>query len=187
LQYVTVCLFDAADKKQNPSKNIPVSSSDSLIQFRRIFLDYLENCGHPFPAKQIQPALWPEAISMRGLDILGRALESFYLYSGYGEKGNIDLSLFEKAVTVAPHSFMTQDLLGWTYYRNQDYSAAKASFLRVLRSNSYGLGAMSGLMWCGVRSGDSEEAEFWAARKAKERGEDIKKARQKALNRMKAL
>jgi hypothetical protein len=46
---------------------------------------------------------------------------------------------------------------------------------------------MSGLIWCGVYTGDREEAQFWAARKAEVRGEDIKEARQKALNRMKEL
>ncbi|MBW2573451.1 MAG: hypothetical protein JRE61_14245, partial [Deltaproteobacteria bacterium] len=50
-----------------------------------------------------------------------------------------------------------------------------------------GIGAMSGLMWCGVYTGDREEAQFWAARKAEVRGEDIKAARQKALNRMKKV
>ena len=80
---------------------------------------------------------------------------------------------------------MAQDILGWTSYRNQDYKAAKESFLRALRSNPHGIGAMSGLMWCGVYTGDREEAQFWAAQKAEVRGEDIKKARQKALNRMK--
>ena len=187
LRYATVCLFDAAHNEYSPLKEIPVSCSDGLVECRRVFLDYLKACGHPFPAEQVQPALWVETISIQGMDILGRALESFYLHSAYSEKGSIDLGLFERAVAVAPHSFMVQDLLGWAYYRKQDYSDAKASFLRALRSNPYGIGAMSGLMWCGMYTGDVEEAQFWAARKAEVRREDIKKARQKALKRMKSL
>jgi tetratricopeptide (TPR) repeat protein len=186
-RFVTVFLFDAADNEQSLSKRIPVSYSDGLVEFRRIFLDHLAACGHPFPAKQVQPALWAETISMQGMDILGRALESFYLHSAYSGKGKIDSGLFEKAAAVAPNSFMVQDILGWASYRSQDYRAAKESFLRALRSNPNGIGAMSGLIWCGVYTGDREEAQFWAARKAEVRGEDIKEARQKALNRMKKL
>ena len=186
-RFVTVFLFDAADNEQSLSKRIPVSYSDGLVEFRRIFLDHLAACGHPFPAKQVQPALWAETISMQGMDILGRALESFYLHSAYSGKGKIDSGLFEKAAAVAPNSFMAQDILGWASYRSQDYRAAKESFLRALRSNPNGIGAMSGLIWCGVYTGDREEAQFWAARKAEVRGEDIKEARQKALNRMKKL
>ena len=183
----TVFLFDAADNEQSPSKRIPVSCSDGLVEFRRIFLDYLEACGHPFPAKQEQPALWIETISMQGMDILGRALELFYLHSAYGKKGNIDLDLFKKATTLAPNSFMAQNLLGWASYRNTDYRGAKESFLRALRINPHGIGAVSGLMWCDMYTGDRKEAQFWAERKAEMRGEDIKEARQKAINRMKAL
>jgi hypothetical protein len=186
-RFATVFLFDAADNEQSLSKRILISYSDGLVEFRRIFLDHLAACGLPFPAKQVQPALWTETISMQGMDVLGRALEAFYLHSAYGKKGKIDLGLFEKVAAVAPNSFMAHDILGWASYRNQDYKAAKESFLRALRSNPHGLGAMSGLMWCGVYTGDSEEAQFWAARKAELRGEDIKKARQKALNKMKKL
>lgn len=186
-RFVTVFLFDAADNEQSLSKRIPISYSDGLVEFRRIFLDHLAACGHPFPAKQVQPALWAETISMQGMDILGRALESFYLHSAYSGKGKIDSGLFEKAAAVAPNSFMAQDILGWASYRSQDYRAAKESFLRALLSNPHGIGAMSGLMWCGVYTGDREEAQFWAARKAEVRGEDIKEARQKVLNRIKKL
>lgn len=186
-RFATVFLFDAVDNAQRFSKRIPVSYSEGLVEFRRIFLDHLAAWGHPFPAKQVQPALWTETISMQGMDILGRVLEVFYQHSAYGGKGKIDLGLFEKAVTVAPNSFMAQDILGWAYYRNQNYRAAKKAFMQALLSNPNGIGAISGLMWCGVYTGDREEAQFWAARKAEVREEDIKKARQKALNRMKKL
>ena len=85
------------------------------------------------------------------MDILGRALELFYLHAAYGKKENIHLNLFEKAAAVAPDAFMAQNLMGWACYRNQNYRAAKASFLQALQSNPHGIGAMSGLMWCGVQ------------------------------------
>jgi hypothetical protein len=166
----TIFLFDAADNGHNPPISLPVSYSDGLVEFRRAFLGYLEACGHPFPAKQIQWALWTETISRSGLDILGRALELFYMHSAYDEKGSIELDLFEKAIAVANDSFMAQNLIGWAFYRNQNYRSAKESFLRALRSNPYGIGAMSGLMWCGVYTGDREGAKFWAERKAEVRG-----------------
>jgi hypothetical protein len=186
-RFATVGLFDAAAKEQGPSKPIPVSYADGLVKFRRIFLGHLAACGHPFPAKQVQPALWVETTSMQGMDILGRALELFYLHAVYGKKKSIHLNLFKKAAAVAPDAFMAQNLMGWACYRNQNYRAAKASFLRALQSNPHGIGAMSGLMWCGVHTADRGEAQFWAARKAEVRGENIREARQKALKRMKAL
>jgi len=181
-RFATVFLFDAAGNEQHLSKYIPVTCADGLVEFRRIFLDYLAACGQPFPVERVQQALWPEPISLQGLDILGCALEVFYLHSAYEGKGKIDSTLFAKAAAVAPNSFMAQALLGWASYRNRNYRAAKESFLRALRSNPHGIGAMSGLMWCGVHTGDRGEAQFWAARKAEMRGEDIEEARQKALN-----
>jgi len=77
-------------------------------------------------------------------------------------------------------------MLRWTCGISQDISGLFGS-LRALRRNTHGIGAMSGLMWCGVHTGDREEAQFWAARKAELRGEDIKEAQQKALNKMNAL
>jgi len=115
--------------------------------------------------------------------ILGRALETFYSYSSYEVRGEIDLRLFKEAVAIAPDSFMGQDLLGWAYYRNKYYNEAKASFLQALQANPKGAGAMSGLMWCGVFTKNREEALYWAERKAEMRQEDIEAAKQKVLNR----
>ena len=183
-RHVTILLFDGSKDEQAPSTTIPFSIEDELIGFRQAFTHWLEDCGLPFPEEQKKHALWPEKISMQGMDILGRALEEFYLYSSYEGQGEIDLRLFKEAVAIAPDSFMGQDLLGWAYYRNKYYNEAKASFLQALQANPKGAGAMSGLMWCGVFTKNREEALYWADRKAEVRQEDIEAAKQKVLNRL---
>jgi len=181
---VTILLFNASKDEQTPSITIPFSIEDELVGFRQAFMHLLADRGLPFPEEQKKQALWPEKISTRGMDILGRALETFYLYSSYGGQGEIDLRLFKETVAIAPDSFMGQDLLGWAYYRNKCYNEAKASFLKALQTNPNGTGAMSGLMWCGVFTKNREEALYWAERKAEVRQEDIEAAKQKVLNRL---
>jgi Pyruvate/2-oxoacid:ferredoxin oxidoreductase gamma subunit len=112
------------------------------------------------------------------LDAVGQALEGFYIYSAYGGDGPLDVSPFKLAVTMAPESFMAQDLYGWALYRSQDYKAARGAFLTSLRINPAGAGAMSGLMWCGVYGKDLEETMFWSGRKADICHQDIQAARE---------
>lgn len=182
---VTILLFNASKDEQAPSMTIPFSIEDELVGFCQAFIYWLEDCGLPFPEEQKKHALWPEKISTQGMDILGRALEAFYLYSSYDGQGGIDLRLFKEAVLTSPDSFMCQNLLGWAYYRNKCYKEAKASFLKALQANPNGTGAMSGLMWCGVFTINREEALYWAERKAAVRQEDLETAKQKVLNRFK--
>ena len=182
-RHVTILLFDASKDEQAPSMTILFSIEDELVGIRQAFMYWLADHGLPFPEEQKKPALWPEKISMQGMDILGRALETFYSYSSYEVRGGIDLRLFKEAVSTSPDSFMCQNLLGWAYYRNKIYKEAKAPFLKALQVNPNGIGAMSGLMWCGVFTKNREEALYWAERKAEVRQEDIETAKQKVLNR----
>lgn len=156
---------------------LEISTGDSLVGFRSLFLAGLERMGHPIPENQIQAALWPEKIDRKGLDAVGRALEAFYLFSAYGATTPLDTTLFEKAVRAAPESFMAHDLHGWALYRNKNYPHAKAAFLTSLRINPAGAGAMSGLMWCGVYTDNLEETMYWSARKAEACRRDIEAAR----------
>ncbi|WP_419661172.1 uncharacterized protein Dvar_15920 [Desulfosarcina variabilis str. Montpellier] len=157
---------------------LEISTGDRLVGFRSQFIDGLKSIGHAMPENQIQAALWPETIDRKGLDAVGRALETFYLFSTYGNTASLDSTSFEKAVAAAPESFMSHDLLGWARYRNKNYSNAKAAFLTALRINPAGAGAMSGLMWCGIYTKDLEEAMFWSGRKAEACRRDIEAARQ---------
>ena len=178
---INLSLFDGFEDDQANSAIISFSSEDHLVGFRKAFMHWLSNCGLPFPEKQEKLALWPEKISMKGMYILHQALQKFYVYSAYEHSNKIDLGLFKDAVAIAPESFMAQDLLAWAYYRNKDYKQAKTFFLRALLSNPNGIGAMSGLMWCGVFMNDKEDVLYWASRKAELRMEDIEAAQQKAL------
>jgi len=177
-------LFDAdAGNANNPPVDLPISLDDHLVGFRSRFLDYLAAMGHPMDAGQAQAALWTESISRAGLDAVGRALERFYIYSAYGGEEPLDIVPFKRAVQAAPESFMAQDLYGWCLYRNRGYTAAKIAFLKSLRINPAGAGAMSGLMWCGVYTKDIEEAMYWSGRKADVCRNDVKAAREAAKRR----
>lgn len=165
---------------------IDFSADDHLVGFRKAFIDQLSGYGIPFPQDMIAPALWPEKLSLEGMDLLGRALESFYYFSSYTDKkGKIAAEPFEQAVAAAPEAFMPQNLLGWAHYRNKNYAPAKAAFLRAVLANPAGTGAMSGLMWCGIFTKNKEEALYWASRGAEVLGRDVAKARQKTIKRWK--
>ena len=156
----------------------PITIDDGLVRFRTRFIDWLASTGRAMPPEQVQPALWSEAADAAGLDAIGRALEAFYHYSAFEGEAALDLSAFQKAVGLAPESFMAQDLYGWALYRNQNYRAAREAFLTSLRINPAGAGAMAGLMWCGVYNKDLEEAMFWSGRKADVCRQDVQAARE---------
>jgi len=176
---VSIILFDAqSPRKRAPSIQLPISVDDGLIEFRSQFIQWLDSSELAMAQAQTQSALWSETIDRKGLDAVGRALEDFYIYSSYGGDVPLDLPPFEKAAAVAPDSFMAQDLYGWALYRNKNYRMAKIAFLKSLRVNPAGVGAMSGLMWCGVYARDLEEAIFWSGRKADVCGQDVVAARE---------
>ena len=184
---VSLHLFDAqADQNPLSSIDLTISTSDGLVQFRSQFIQWLAAQGRPMDDTQAQAALWPEAIDRVGLDAVGRALEVFYLY-GYGSDDALAIAPFERAAAAAPDSFMAQDLHGWALYRNQEYISAKIAFLKSLRINPAGAGAMSGLMWCGVYAKDLEEAMFWSGRKADVCGKDVQAAREAGRRRYKKV
>ncbi len=179
----TLSIYDSSTDSHADTE-IRFSPDDHLVGFRKAFIAQLSGYGIPFPEAMRAPALWPEKISYEGMDVLGRALESFYYYSAYTDKtGRIDTAPFEKAVALSPESFMAQNLLGWAHYRNKDYLSARAGFLRAVLVNSAGTGAMAGLMWCGIFMKNKEEALFWASRAAEVRNQDVAKARQKTIKR----
>ena len=158
--------------------DLPITVDDGLVGFRKRFIEGLAAVGMPLPGRQTQLALWTETIDHEGMDAVGRALERLYRFSAFGDGQALDMSPFEWAVAVAPDAFMAQDLYGWALYRNKEYIAAKIAFLKSLRINPAGAGAMSGLMWCGVYNQDVEEAMYWSGRKADICGRDVKAARQ---------
>lgn len=168
---VALVLTDTKGEGDEWSTDLTLEPADHLIGFRKGFLAWLETCGLPLPDAQATRALWPEKTNPEGLDLLGWALETFYLHSSWGEKGQLDLHLFDRAVCAAPASYLAHDLKGWALYKNKDYQAAEKSFRSALRLNSNGLGAQAGLMWCAIYTNDEEKAYTWAMAKADLRGE----------------
>jgi hypothetical protein len=185
--HVTMVLTDTKGERDKWSTELTLDLSDQLIGFRKGFLAWLETRGLPLPDARADMALWPEKTTLEGLDFLGRAMETFYLYylhSSLDGKGLIDLKWFDRAVCAAPASYLAHDLKGWALYKNKDYKAAEESFRSALTLNSNGLGAMSGLMWCAINANDEQKAYKWAVAKADLRGESRETAKASVKKRM---
>jgi len=161
--------------------DLALSIRDGLVSFRQRFMEWMAGCGMPFPDQQKPKALWPERISWQGLDDVGHALKANYIFSAYQDKATLEITPFDRAVNESPHSFMSQNLMGWARFRNSDYVGARKAFHRALEANPHSNGVMSGLMWCGIQLGDREDACQWAARKAATRQENETAAVEKAL------
>ena len=182
---VALVLTDTKGECDERSIELTLEPEDQLVGFRKGFLAWLEACGLPLPDAQAAKALWPEKTTLGGLDLLGRSLEIFYLHSSWGEKGPLDIEIFDRAVSAAPASYLAHNLKGWALYKNKDYQAAEESFHWAIKLNSNGLGALSGLMWCAVYTNDEEKAYKWAMAKADIRGESREAARASVERRMK--
>ncbi len=117
-------------------------------------------CWRGSVVSQHRFGFWPEWVTSKGLDCLGRALETLYLnyISQTGAAGDlIDLTWFDRAVEASPRSYLAHDLLGWGWYKNQEVSRAKSCFETALSFNDKGVGALSGLMWCAVAEKNGTE------------------------------
>ena len=182
---VTLILTDTKGGHDEWSTELILDPADQLIGFRKGFLAWLKACGFPLPEDQAAKALWPEKTTFKGLDLLGRDLEKYYLHSSWGDKGPLDPELFDSAVSASPSSYLAHDLKGWVLYKNKDYKAAEKSFRSAIKMNSNGLGALAGLMWCAVYTNDEEKAYKWAMAKADIRGESREAARAGVERRMK--
>ncbi|MBC8459511.1 MAG: hypothetical protein H8D67_16090 [Deltaproteobacteria bacterium] len=182
---IALVLTDTKGEHEEWTTELILDPADQLIGFRKEFLAWLDACGLPFPDAQVAKALWPEKTTLKGLGLLGRGLEAFYLHSSWGDKGPLDLELLDRAVSTAPSSYLAHDLKGWVLYKNKDYKAAEGSFQSATKINSNGLGAISGLMWCAVYTNDEEKAYKWAMAKADIRGESREAAKAFVARKMK--
>ncbi|MCK5836872.1 MAG: hypothetical protein KAH09_06365, partial [Desulfobacula sp.] len=130
---------------------ISMEFNDTLLGFRALLFGWLETCGLSFPT--VERAVWPEHITIKGLDFLGCALETTYLSYIHGigrDSEPINLAWFDRAVEQSPESYLSHDLKGWGLCKNREYQKAEASFESALDLNPDGLGALSGMMWCAV-------------------------------------
>ena len=173
-------LVDIESDGGDQSIVLKLDFESKLIAFRKGFIQWLGKCGFSFPEKQMEKVLWPESASTAGLDCLGRAQEAFYIYSAWG-KSVLDLDLFEKAVRVMPESYMAHNLKAWAHYRLNDYSPARKSFQRAMEINPHGVGAMGGLIWCAVYTGDGETAYSWTDAKSELLGQNKAAAKEKTV------
>jgi hypothetical protein len=130
-QTVNLNFFDGqAPNARHAPVDLPISIDDGLIEFRT---QLIQMAGIRGPAHARRAGSGsavvrndqPRRPGCRGPGT-GRVL---YLFGLWGDDGPLDVSPFKKAVTVAPESFMAQDLYGWALYRNQDYAAAGVAFL----------------------------------------------------------
>lgn len=169
---VSLVLYDA-DHNKHHTINLHLEPSDFLVGFGHDFFKWLARCGLPLDRNQAAKALWKENISIQGLEYLGRAVEATYLNyidSSLFKDGLFDLKWFEKARIESPESYLTNDLIGWAFYKNKVYAKAKNCFQNALDINPAGIGAISGIMWCYVYKKNKEKAIQFSIAKA-----DVKK------------
>jgi hypothetical protein len=147
---------------------LPLSPADGIMAFRHQFHEWLAAADLAFP--RTDTVFWPEWVTSKGLDCLGRGLETLYLtyISQTDSSGDlIDLTWFDRAVEASPRSYLAHDLLGWGWYKNQEISRAKSCFETALTFNDKGVGALSGLMWCAVTEKNRDTALAYALAKAR--------------------
>lgn len=180
---VNLSLFDSDKTAQASPEYYGFTVRDHLIGFREQCIDWLGRCGHTMDNHRRPAALWPERTSVQGVQLFGKALTQFYVYSAYGGRGRIDISPFEAAVSAAHDSFMANNLLGWAHFRNQDTASAKSCFDRALSLNPNSPGVMSGLMWCAINEKHVDDAVYWAVKKAIQMQEDAAAAAMSARSR----
>jgi tetratricopeptide (TPR) repeat protein len=174
---LSLSLVDTGGKTH--TKQLTANVNDGLENFSDMFFDWLSKCNLPVTKAQRAKALWPEKISIKGLEFLGDALETTYLsYIDPSSANDVaDFKLFEKAVSVSPDSYLTHNLLAWALYKKQDYNSAIRSFKSAINYNKDGLGALSGLMWCALFTENKDNAFKYAIAKADVRQEDHEKAK----------
>ncbi len=171
------------------SKKFIIDLSDNLIGFRNEFIDWLGEFSLSFKDIQRQKIMWPEQISFKGLDFLGRSVESTYMNYVDNSKPDdlIKLEFFEKAALAAPNSYLVWDMKGWGLYKNRSYKEAEKAFLKAISFNKDGLGALSGLMWCYIFVNNTDLAIKYAIAKAEVRNASHKKAKSFVRNKIKTL
>ena len=171
------------------SKKFIIDLSDNLIGFRNEFIDWLGEFSLSFKDIQKQKIMWPEQISFKGLDFLGRSVESTYMNYVDNSKPDdpIELEFFEKATLAAPNSYLAWDMKGWGLYKNRSYKEAEKAFLKAIYFNKDGLGALSGLMWCYIFVNNTDLATKYAIAKADVRNASHKKAKSFVANKIKTL
>jgi len=170
--FVSLELYDADLKKYNEIK-FSLYTSDFFVDFGHGFFQWLARCNLLFDHCQMKKAMWKEDISIKGLDYLGRAVETTYLNyidPSLFKDGLFDLEWFEKAVIESPLSYLTHDIKGWAFYKNKAYGKSKDSFKKALEKNADGIGALAGMMWCYVFEKNKEKALEFSIAKA-----DVKK------------
>jgi tetratricopeptide (TPR) repeat protein len=169
---INLVLTDTRERHGQENASFVIKTSGKIAGFQQNLFSWLKDCGIENLGGMISKSLWQEDTSMPGLDFLGRALEYYYIYSSWGHEKELDMDLFNKAVSEAPHSYLAHDLRAWALYRKKDYQAAKKGFKSALKLNKNGLGALSGLMWCAIQTNGEKNAIHLGAEKSKIRMEN---------------
>jgi len=169
---INLALTDTEGRHGQKNAEFIIKTPGKITDFQEDFFSWLEDCGIENLDGKITKSLWQEDTNMPGLDFLGRALEAYYIYSSWGHEKELDMKMFNKAVSGAPRSYLANDLRAWALYRKKNYQAAKMGFKSALKLNKNGLGALSGLMWCAIKTNNEKSAIFLGAEKSKIRMEN---------------
>lgn len=187
---VNLNLFDTRYPEKTNKIQIPLDTTDHVIELGNLFLDWLGTCGLPLPESQRAKVSWPEKITADGLDLLGRALESTYqdyFAPKSAENYKQGQEWFNKALQLCPESYLIHDLKGWAQYKDKDYNGALTSFQTAVGLNRHGLGALSGMMWCYIYLDNEKKAIESACAKADTRSENHEKVKAFVVKKIKTV
>ena len=188
--FVTLHLFDTQYPDRKNRLQIPLDTTDHVMEFCKLFLAWLEKCNLPLSKEQSAKVAWPEKSTPGGLDFLGRALETTYqdYFAPKSEKNHMEgLKWFDKALAMCPESYLVHDLMGWAHYKDKAYDQALTSFQTAVELNKNGLGALSGMMWCYIYLNNQKKAVEFALAKADTRKESHEKASAFAVKKINSL
>ena len=178
-------LTDTAAGQRMGDARLEADPDGQYIGYRVDVMNWMAVCGLPFPDVQSARVLWSEELSLAGLDLLGKGLGAYYRHLGYGGRGPVDTAFLDRAAVLAPGAYLVHDLLGWVRYKNEDYAAAEKAFRAAIDINPHGAGALGGLMWVAVVTGNTRDAYAWAEAKAEACGASVQDAREKTARLLK--
>lgn len=149
-----------------------------LQEFRKNFINLLEQAGVPAPASQKAKMLWGERLPLEAFARMGEGLyEDLSVTSYHAENAVYNLKPFEEGLRLSPRSYLLLNNLAWVVYRQKKVPEAIKLFEQALTVNPYGADAADGMERCAIQMGDEALAETWVAKKAEIYGKDVKLAR----------
>lgn len=143
----------------------------TLDQFRRHFLELLEQAGIRVNDLQKARMLWPEDISIDSFSLMAKGLFVSISKDVYDQNHELNsLEHYEQANRISHRSYLLLNNFGWELLSEQKFAEAKQFFIQALRLNPTGADAIEGMIQTGILTNNERLIETWMKKKAEHRG-----------------